>query len=138
MHKKIYSKEMHLKKEHSGKHATYMELDISIVNKIFVYKLFDKRDDFPFSIVKMPYLSSNIPYNIFYNTISSEILRIARCSLFYSDFLDKARTLCDRLKRQGAEIVFSKTSLLRFLNNHSESFSKYNKPFKHIVDSCYC
>ena len=137
VHKKIYSKEMHLKKEHSGKHATYMELDISIVNKIFVYKLFDKRDDFPFSIVKMPYLSSNIPYNIFYNTISSEILRIARCSLFYSDFLDKARTLCDRMKRQGAEIVFSKTSLLRFLNNHSESFSKYNIPFKHIVDSCY-
>ena len=53
VNKKIYSKEMHLKKEHSGKHATYMELDISILNKIFVYKLFDKRDDFPFSIVKM-------------------------------------------------------------------------------------
>ena len=137
VHKKIYSKEMHLKKEHSGKRATYLELDISVLHKIFVYKLFDKRDDFPFSIVKMPYLSSNIPYNIFYNTISSEILRIARCSLFYTDFLEKARTLCSRMKRQGAEVIFSKTSLLRFLNNHSETFRKYNVPFKNIVDSCY-
>ena len=137
IHNKIYSKEMDLKKEHSGTHATYMELDISILNKIFVYKLFDKRDDFPFSIVKMPFLSSNIPYNIFYNTISSEILRIARCSLFYTDFLEKARTLCARMKRQGAEIIFSKSSLLRFLNNHKETFNKYNIPFKSIVDSCY-
>ena len=36
-HKNIYSKEMQLKKEHSGTHATYLELDISISNKIFVY-----------------------------------------------------------------------------------------------------
>ena len=92
-HKNIYSKEMQLKRESTGKRGTYLELDISILNKIFVYKLFDKRDGFPFSIVKMPYLSSNIPYNIFYNTISSEILRIARCSLLYSDFLEKSREL---------------------------------------------
>ena len=136
-HKNIYSKEMQLKKEHSGIHATYMELDISILNKIFVYKLFDKRDGFPFSIVKMPYLSSNIPYNIFYNTISSEILRIARCSLLYPDFLEKSKELCSRMKHQGAEIIFSKTSLLRFINNHSETFSRYNVPFQTIVDSCY-
>ena len=136
-HKNIYSKEMQLKRESTGKRGTYLELDISILNKIFVYKLFDKRDGFPFSIVKMPYLSSNIPYNIFYNTISSEILRIARCSLLYSDFLEKSRELCTRMKRQGAEVIFSKTSLLRFIKNHSETFSKYNVSFQRIVDSCY-
>jgi hypothetical protein len=136
-HKEIYSKEMELKEEHKGLHATYLELDISVLNRIFVYKLFDKRDGFPFSIVKMPYLSSNIPYNIFYNTILSEILRIARCSLFYTDFLIKSKELCKRMKKQGAEVIFSKTSLLRFMNNHSVTFSKYNVPFHEIVDSCY-
>ena len=128
---------MELKEEHKGQHATILELDVSILNKIFVYKLFDKRDGFPFSIVKMPYLSSNIPYNIFYNTILSEILRIARCSLFYSDFLTKSKELCKRMKQQGAEVSFSKTSLLRFMNIHSVTFSKYNVPFREIVDSCY-
>ena len=133
----IYSKEMELKAEHEGEHATFLELDITILNRIFVYKLFDKRDDFPFSIVKMPFLSSNIPYNIFYNTILSEILRIARCSLLYPDFLTKARELCRRMKRQGADIIFSKSSLLRFMDKHSMTFSKYNVPFHIIVDACY-
>ena len=133
----IYSKEMELKAEHEGEHATFLELDITILNIIFVYKLFDKRDDFPFSIVKMPFLSSNIPYNIFYNTILSEILRIARCSLLYPDFLTKARELCRRMKRQGADIIFSKSSLLRFMDKHSMTFSKYNVPFHIIVDACY-
>ena len=136
-HKEIYSKEMELKKEHEGQHATFLELDVTVTDKIFVYKLFDKRDDFPFSIVKMPFLSSNIPYNIFYNTILSEILRIARCSLLYPDFLTKSRELCCRMKRQGAEIIFSKCSLLRFMEKHSLTFMKYNVPFRIIVDACY-
>ena len=135
--KDIYSEEMEVKEEHQGQHATFLELDITILNGIFIYKLFDKRDSFPFSIVRMPFLSSNIPYNIFYNSILSEILRIARCSLLYSDFLTKARELCNRMKVQGAEIIFSKSSLMRFMYKHSPTFSKYNVPFRSIVDSCY-
>ena len=136
-HKKIYSKEMELKPEHQGLHATFLEIETNIENSIFVYKLYDKRDDFPFSIVKMPYLSSNIPYNIFYNTILSEILRIARCSLLYKDFLFKARELCQRMRNQGADVIFGKSSLLRFIKKHSSNFRKYNVPFKVLVNACY-
>ena len=109
----------------------------TVSNNIFVYKLFDKRDAFPFSIVRMPFLSSNIPYNIFYNTILSEILRIARCSLLYKDFIVKARELCQRMRNQGADIIFGKTSLLRFMNKHSHTFKKYNIQFRVIADACY-
>ena len=136
-HKNIYSREMELKKEHEGLHATFLDLETNVDNNIFVYKLFDKRDAFPFSIVRMPYLSSNIPYNIFYNTILSEMLRIARCSLLYKDFLIKARELCQRMIRQGAEVIFGKKSLLRFIRKHSTTFKKYNVPFNVIVDACY-
>ena len=136
-HRKIYSREMELKKEHEGHHATFLDLDVNKNNNIFIYKLFDKRDDFPFSIVKMPYLSSNIPYNIFYNTILSEILRIARCSLLYADFLYRARELCLRMRNQGAEVIFAKTSLLRFIKKHSQSFKKFNVPFRSIAEACY-
>lgn len=128
---------MELKKEHEGLHATFLDLETNVDNNIFVYKLFDKRDAFPFSIVRMPYLSSNIPYNIFYNTILSEMLRIARCSLLYKDFLIKARELCQRMIRQGAEVIFGKKSLLRFIRKHSTTFKKYNVPFNVIVDACY-
>ena len=56
----IYPNELELKEEHSGSHGTFLCLDITITVDIFVYKLFDRRDDFPFSIVRMPYISSNI------------------------------------------------------------------------------
>ena len=53
------------------------ELDIQIRDDIFVYKLYDNRDTFPFSIVCLPNLSSNIPSNIFYGAVFSELLQIA-------------------------------------------------------------
>ena len=43
----IYPPELQLKCEHEGLHATFLDLDISVVNGLFVYKLFNKRDDFP-------------------------------------------------------------------------------------------
>ena len=74
----IYPDELELKVEHSGNHASFLNLDITIKDGIFVYKLYDKRDAFPFSIVRMPYTSSNIPENIFYSAMVGEFLRIAR------------------------------------------------------------
>ena len=43
----IYPEELQLKCEHQGLHATFLELDIQIVDDLFIYKLFDKRDGFP-------------------------------------------------------------------------------------------
>ena len=83
----IYPPELELKCEHQGTHATFLDLDITIEDGTYVYKLFDKRDDFPFFIVRMPDLSGNIPSHVFYGSVMSEFLRIARCTLRYEDFL---------------------------------------------------
>ena len=58
--------ELQLKVEHSGKHLTFLNLDMTIKDGVFIYQLFDKRDAFPFFIVCMPYIdSSNIPNQYF-------------------------------------------------------------------------
>ena len=59
-HQNIYPPELELETEHHGSHATFLDLDVSITDGNFLYKLFDKRDVFPFFIVHMPYLSSSI------------------------------------------------------------------------------
>ena len=41
-YQEIYPQELQLKCEHQGTHATFLDLDISIVDGVFVYKLFDK------------------------------------------------------------------------------------------------
>ena len=52
-----------------------------IKDGMFVYKLFDKRDSFPFEIVRMPNLKSNIPDHVFYGSFIAEVLRIGRATL---------------------------------------------------------
>ena len=42
VYKDIYPPELQLKVEHSGTHATFLNLDITVKDGVFVYKLFDK------------------------------------------------------------------------------------------------
>ena len=48
-----------------------------MVDGKFVYKLYDKKDPFPFFIMKMFYIYSNIPNNIFYAAFFDETYRTA-------------------------------------------------------------
>ena len=99
--KDIYPPELELKREHHGEHATFLDLDISIKDGQFSYKLYDKRDAFPFSIVRMPHLSSNIPEFVFYGTFKFEVLRIAKNTLQYEDFKPRVVSLLTRMINQG-------------------------------------
>ena len=130
----IYPKELELKLEHSGENATFLNLDITIKDKIFVYKLYDKRDSFPFSIVRMPYLSSNIPQNIFYSALVGEILRIARSTLMYEDFIPKACALVLRMYKQGAQKQKTIKSIRKIIHKHEEDFAKFNQKTYDVIN----
>ena len=111
--------------EHSGSHATFLNLDITIKDGIFIYKLFDKRDAFPFSIVRMPHMDSNIPESIFYSALIGEFLRIARSTLLLEDFRNKARELCQRMMSQGANSDKITRNLKKIITRHSSDFSRF-------------
>ena len=80
------SRELELKMEDSGTNATFLDLDIKIEDEIFVYKLFDERDQFPFFIVRMPPSESNIPSTVVWGSTFSDFLRISRCTLKLDHF----------------------------------------------------
>ena len=125
--------ELELKCEHEGTHATFYDLEINISDDIFVYKLFDKRDDFPFFIVRMPDLSGNIPSHVFYGSIMSEFLRIARCTLRYADFLVSASGLFKRMVNQGGSKERVLLQIRRAVVRHPDPFKKFNKRAKDIM-----
>ena len=100
--KDIYPPELQLNLEHSGNQVSFLDLQITNENGHLNTKLFDKRDDFPFSINRLPFLSSNIPTNMFYASISAEILRIARVSSSMDNFIYSSKVLIKRVKKQGA------------------------------------
>ena len=87
VYKDIYPPELELKVERSGTHATFLNLDITVKDGMFIYKLFNKSF---FFIVHMPYTDSNIPKAIFHLALVRKFLRIARSSLLDKDFNEKA------------------------------------------------
>ena len=89
--------------------------------------LFDKRDAFPFFIVRMPDLSGNIPKHIFYGSISAELLRIARATLLFDDFLPKAKTLSERMINQGATKSKISSTICKLFDKHPDAFSSFQK-----------
>ena len=102
--KDIYPPELQLNLESSGDHVTFLDLDLTLVDGHLDVKLFDKRDSFPFAIVRLPFLSSNIPTTMFYSSIGAEILRIGRVSSSFENFLLSASILLDRARKQGANV----------------------------------
>ena len=42
-------------------YATFLDLDITVVYGIYEYKLYDKRDNYPFFIACIPHLSCKAP-----------------------------------------------------------------------------
>ena len=129
----IYPQELQLKCEHQGTHATFLDLDITIIDGTYIYKLFDKRDDFPFFIVRMPDLRGNIPSHVFYGSVMSEFLRISRCTLLYSDFLPSATNLFNRMVKQGGSKYQLARQITKAMSRHPTPFSKYPKSAQEIM-----
>ena len=57
----IYPKELELKVKYQGDPVTFLNLDITIKEVTVIYNLFEKRHYFPFSVVRMSHIESNIP-----------------------------------------------------------------------------
>ena len=119
----IYPKDLALKYEHLGTSATFLELDITIRDDIFGYKLYDNRDAFPFSIVCMPNLSSNIPSSIFYGAVFSGLLQVAR--ILFADFISRASQLYRRICLQGGSKPKLNLHIRKAIRKHPSAFEKF-------------
>ena len=114
----IYPEELQLGKENTDKHeASFLDLNIKIKDGKFHFGLFDKRDSFLFSIVRMPDKSSNAPSTIVYSAIGAESLRIDRASNNPESFSTAIKPLIARMSRQGASIGKIYSSILNFFTN---------------------
>ena len=116
--KNIYPPELQLNLENSGDTVNFLDLSLTNNNGHIDVKLYDKRDNFPFSIVRLLFTSSNIPSRMFYNCVGAEILRIGRVSSSTPNFIDAAKSLIDRAKKQGGKDFKLENVLKRMYGRH--------------------
>ena len=123
----IYPDELNIKNTTDTNHsASYLDLMLKIDhNKVLTTKLYDKRDDFDFSIVNFPFLDSNIPSSPAYGVYMSQLIRYARACSNYNDFSTRCRTLNSKLITQGYIKTKLKVTTKKFCGRHSEIFNKF-------------
>ena len=103
--------------------ASVLNLDIKMKDGKFHFGLFDKRDSFPVSIVRMSDKSSNVPSSIVYSAIGAESLRIARASNNPESFSTSVKPLIAHMGRQGVSIRKINSFILKFCNKHQVDFN---------------
>ena len=80
-YKDIYPTELELKKENnSNSCASFLNPYIYIEDGEFHIRLFDKRDNFGFDIVRIRFYCSNVPSKMFYESIGAVFLIISRAT----------------------------------------------------------
>ena len=120
---------MELTKENIGQtHASFLDLDITIISGKFDLKLFDKRDAFAFDIVRMPHAHSNIPSKMFYSSLGAELLRIARATTKTESFSSSSNKLISRMTKQGGKGP-------RIINAINKIFGRHCEDFSHLFSS---
>ena len=93
-----------INKENTGtSSSTILEIDVNIINDKFVTKLYDKRTDFNFTIVKYPMMSSNIHSSTVYNTFYTELISITRVSSIVVSYIADCKTLYTKMVSNGCK-----------------------------------
>ena len=82
-------------------------------------QIYDKRDDFNFKIINFQNMCSNIPASPAYGVYISQLIRYARASSNYSDFLKRHLHLTRAIK------TFALFDLLKSLYSDTKILSKY-------------
>ena len=97
-------------------------------------KIYDKRDDFNFKIINFPNVCSNIPASPAYGVYISQLIRYARASSNYSDFLKRHFHLRNRLLDQGYKKIRLIRSLKKFIFRYQDLVEIYSVSAEKIIN----
>ena len=83
----IYLVELQLNKGNTSDiKASFLDLHLSILDGFVSSKIYNKRDDFDFHIVNVPFLDGDVPLTTSYGVFFSQLNRLASVSSYLADF----------------------------------------------------
>ena len=80
-------------------------MHLSISNDIVSTKIYDKRDDFDFEIVNLPFLDGDVPCSTSYGVYISQLIPFARASSYVADFNTRNKLLTQNFLNKAIGII---------------------------------
>ena len=131
----IYPPELEIKETtETASSASYLDILLEFdSNGHLSTRLYDKRDDFNFSIINFPHLISNIPLSPAYGVYISQLIRYARACSSYGDFVERHGHLSYKLLNQGYTRARLVSTFKRFFGRYRKLVDKYNISLRQMI-----
>ena len=97
----IYPLELQLDKANTpDTEAAFLDLHLSISDDMVSTKIYDKRDDFDFSIVNFPFLDGDVARSTSPGVYISQLIHFARAFSHVADFNTRTKLLTQKFLKQ--------------------------------------
>ena len=126
IYKNIYQLDIYqqilIPQNNSNSCASFLDFYIYIENGEFNSRLFDKRDNFGFDFIRMPFYCSNIPSKMFYGRTEAEFLRISRVTSKIERNSRNCKQLFNQILKQNGQKSTIKISSAKMIQRHQEFY----------------
>ena len=106
--------------------CTFLDLTISVYKGKFIYRSYDKRNNFGFGIVNYPNINGNIPTAPSYGVFVSQLVRFCDINQSHKHFIADVRNMSAKFIAQGFDLVILREKYKDFCRKYFYKWSKYN------------
>ena len=125
----IYPPSLSLTQENDNPYqANVLDMVVDISESICTTKVFCKTDNFPFNVITLPFLESNIDNGLCYRVFYSQIIRFQRLSSKMKDFELRTKYLGSILINRGYQINLLEREFCRAITKFTREFQKWALP----------
>ena len=114
--------------------AAFLDLKgLSISKDIVSNEIYDKRNDFDFEIVNIPFLDGDVPCFTSYGVYISQLIRFARTFSHVADFNTRNRLLTQKLLKQGYQYHKLRKTFSKIYRRYYDLISKFEVGLKSVL-----
>ena len=125
----IYPPSLDLTQENDNHHrADVLDMSVSLENGNIITKVFCKTDLFPFDVISLPFLESNLDNKICYKVFYGQIVRFQRLCSFKHHFEERACFLLKILLERHYNLKFLKREFCKAVEKYISEFQRWAIP----------
>ena len=126
LYKNIYPREMILKRTNiSPAVVNFLDSTVSIHQGKFVYKLYDKRNEFNFNVINYPFACGYIPKTPSHGIFISQLIRFCNMNSSFKHYVSNCHDFYTKLVNQNFDIRRLKRNFDIFCGRHFSYWSKF-------------
>jgi hypothetical protein len=126
---KMYPPELVLNKENkTDDHVTFLDIDMTVQHNTHTLHthIYDKRDDFNFTINNFPNLSGNIHGKRSHGIVISQLIRFCKACIHIDDFISRCKCMMTKLINQFFDKIMLQNKVSNFYDKYYELIQKYD------------